>query len=173
LDAARELFIMKTCARGRTTGSTGFTLIEILIVVIILGTLASLVIAQFSGVRDDTEKTAFITSGRTFVEAAQRYHLDTGEFPNGAPGQLPPGFGDYVTAHQWEGVTPIGGLWDSAVNAYGFTASIGVFFGAGAPSPHQDDAYMQEIDAQIDDGDLTTGSFQKVANTRYFYVVAF
>ncbi|MHC4081639.1 MAG: prepilin-type N-terminal cleavage/methylation domain-containing protein [Planctomycetota bacterium] len=164
---------MKTRVHAPHTGSRGFTLIEILIVVIILGTLASIVIAQFTGVSDDAEKTAFITSGRTFVDAAQRYRLDTGRFPNGAPGQLPPGFGDYVTAHQWEGVTPIGGLWDSATDAYGFTASLGVFFGAGAPSPHQDDAYMQKIDALIDDGDLTTGSFQKVANTRYFYVVAF
>jgi prepilin-type N-terminal cleavage/methylation domain-containing protein len=151
----------------------GFTLIEILVVVVILGVMASVVIAQFTGVSDEAQRTAFITSGRTFVEAAQRYQIDYGSFPNGAPGQLPNGFGDYVTAHQWESVTPIGGLWDSAVNAYGFTASLGVFYGAGAPSPHRDDDYMRQIDEAVDDGDLTTGSFQKVANTRYFWVVAF
>jgi prepilin-type N-terminal cleavage/methylation domain-containing protein len=164
---------MKTRAHIRSTVSRGFTLIEILIVVIIIGTLASLVIAGFTGVRNDTEKTAFITSGRAFVDAANRYYLDHGDYPNGAPGQLPPGFGDYVTSHQWEAVTPIGGLWDSATDAYGFKASLGVFFGAGAPDPHQDDDFMREIDARIDDGDLTTGSFQKVANTRYFYVIAY
>jgi prepilin-type N-terminal cleavage/methylation domain-containing protein len=151
----------------------GFTLIEILIVVVILGVLASVVIAQFTGVSDDAERTAFITSGRTFVEAAQRYQLDYGAYPNGAPGNLPPGFGDYVTAHQFEGVTPVGGLWDTAENAFGFTAALGVFFGAGAPSPHRDDDYMRQIDEAVDDGDLTTGSFQKVANTRYFWIVAY
>ncbi len=31
---------------------------------------------------------------------------------------------------------------------------------------------MLEIDATIDDGDLTTGSFRKVSNTRYFFTVA-
>jgi prepilin-type N-terminal cleavage/methylation domain-containing protein len=151
----------------------GFTLIEILVVVVILGVLASIVIAQFTGVSDDTERTAFITSGKIFVEAAHRYHLDHGSFPNGAPGQLPDGFGDYVTAHQWESVTPIGGLWDSAEHAFGFTAALGVFYGAGAPSPHRDDDYMRQIDEAIDDGDLSTGSFQRVAATRYFWVVAF
>jgi prepilin-type N-terminal cleavage/methylation domain-containing protein len=151
----------------------GFTLIEILIVVVILGVLASVVIAQFSGVSDDAQRTAFITSGKTFVEAAQRYYIDYGYFPNDAPGRLPDGFGDYVTAHQFEGVTPIGGLWDTAENAYGFRASLGVFYGAGAPSPHRDDDYMRLIDEAVDDGDLATGSFQKVANTRYFWVVSF
>ncbi len=31
---------------------------------------------------------------------------------------------------------------------------------------------MQDIDATIDDGDLTTGSFRKVSSTRYFFSVA-
>ncbi len=164
---------MKTRRSIQTRLRQGFTLLEILAVVVILGILASVVIAQFTGVSDEAQRTAFITSGRIFVEAAQRYQMDHGSFPNGAPGQLPDGFGDYVTAHQWEAVTPIGGLWDTAEDAFGFTAALGVFYGAGAPSPHRDDDYMRLIDEAVDDGDLTTGSFQKVANTRYFWVVAF
>ena len=31
---------------------------------------------------------------------------------------------------------------------------------------------MQQIDASIDDGDLTTGLFQKVGGKRYYFVVA-
>ncbi len=31
---------------------------------------------------------------------------------------------------------------------------------------------MQEIDATVDDGDVTSGSFRKVSGTRYFFTVA-
>ena len=78
-----------------------------------------------------------------------------------------------MTAHQFEAVTPIGGLWNSAEDAFGFRASLGVFYGAGAPSPHREDDYMRLIDEAVDDGDLTTGAFQKVSSTRYYWVVAF
>ena len=141
--------------------------------VVILGILAAIVIVQFVGVADDAERTAFISSAKTFVDAAERYRMDYGTYPNAAPGRLPPGFGDYITYQHWERVTPIGGLWDTAVDAFGVEAAIGVFYGAGAPSPHRDDVYMQQIDALVDDGDLSTGSFQKMSSTRYFFILAF
>ena len=161
---------MKTGTRIQRPRSTGFTLIEILIVVVILGLLAAMVIVQFVGVRQDAEKAAFVSSAQGFVDAARRYYLDTGTYPNAAPGTLPPGFEYYITSQHWVAATPIGGKWDSQVNAFGVTSSLGVFYG-GAAAP-KDDAYMLEIDAAIDDGDLTTGRFRKVSNTRYFFTVA-
>ena len=161
---------MKTGTRIQRPCSIGFTLIEILLVVVILGLLAAMVIVQFVGVRDDVEKAAFISSAQGFVDAAKRYYLDTGTYPNAAPGTLPPGFEYYITPQHWVSATPIGGAWDSAVNSFGVTCSLGVFY--GPPSPQKDDAYMQDIDATIDDGDLTTGTFRKVSNTRYFFTVA-
>ena len=35
----------------------------------------------------------------------------------------------------------------------------------------QDDAYMTEIDRTLDDGDLTTGAFQKIDSDRYYNIV--
>jgi prepilin-type N-terminal cleavage/methylation domain-containing protein len=164
---------MKRPQNLQTRRTLGFTLIEILIVVVILGIIAGIVITQFTDIGEDAEQTAFITSGKTFVRAAQRYYLDNKSYPNDAPGTLPAGFEKYITGHQFEAVTPVGGLWDTSENAFGVKASLGVFFGAGAPTPHQDDAFMQEIDAIIDDGDLSTGGFRKMSNTRYFWVVAY
>lgn len=162
--------IMTTRAPVPAGHAQGFTLIEVLIVVIILGTLASIVIAQFVGVTVDAERTAFVNSGRIFAEAARRYELDYGVYPNAAPGELPPGFGDYITAHQWEGATPLGGVWDSAVDAFGVAASLGVFFTSS--DPNNDDAYMLDFDEKFDDGDLSTGMFRKMSATRYYFVVA-
>ena len=161
---------MKTGRSIQRPRSTGFTLIEILIVVVIIGVLAAMVIVQVADFRSDAEKTAFIASAKGFVNAAQRYHLDTGIYPNAAPGRLPPGFEYYITPEQWVGATPIGGEWDTAVDAFGVASSLGVFY--GPPTPEKDDAFMQDIDATIDDGDLTTGTFRKVSATRFFFTVA-
>ena len=58
----------------------GFTLIEILIVVVILGILASVVIAQFRNASDDAVRATFLTNGKTFIESAMRFKLYTGQF---------------------------------------------------------------------------------------------
>ena len=162
---------MNTCTHNSHTRSNGFTLIEILIVVLLLGTLAAVVISQFSGVRDDAQKTAFIASSKIFVEAARRFQLDTGSYPEDArSGRLPDGFGEYVLANKWVIPTPIGGQWDTELNSFGFTSTLGVHFRGGGP--RKDDAYMQEIDAAIDDGDLGSGAFRKLGPRRYYFVVA-
>ena len=152
------------------TARAGFTLLEILIVVVILGILAAIVIVQVVDAREDAERTAFMTCGRIFAEAAARYHLDNGVYPeDSGSGTLPDGFGDYITSNQWEGGTPIGGVWDSENNSFGITSAIGVHFQFG---PAKDDAYMQQIDADIDDGVLATGGFRKIAGNRYYFIVA-
>ncbi len=155
----------------RQTPSVGFTLIEILIVVVILGILAVVVIAQFVDAAREAEQTAFISSGRTFAEAATRFQLDTGGYPeDSASGALPAGFGDYVTYNQWVGGTPIGGVWDSENNSFGITSALGVHFDGTGETRNA--SYMQEIDEGVDDGDLTTGFFRRIAADRYYFIVA-
>jgi prepilin-type N-terminal cleavage/methylation domain-containing protein len=157
--------------RIRYARRRGFTLIELLFVVVILGLLAALVIPQFRDSSDQAARAAFVTSGRIFVEAAKRYRLDTGEYLEDAgSGFLPNGFGLYVQESRWVGGTTIGGVWDSAYNRFGITSAVGVHFN-GVGETRQD-PYMQEIDAVIDNGDLQTGWFRKLAGGRYYYIIA-
>ena len=161
--------ITRTSAVQVRAGAVGFTLIEILIVLAILGILAGIVISQFVDSTEDAERQAFIQSGRIFAEAAERFNLDNGFYPeDSASGALPTGFGDYITYNQWEGGTPIGGVWDSDQD-FGISSAIGVHFdGTGIT---RDDSYMQEIDAAVDNGDLDTGYFRKLADERYYFVL--
>jgi len=147
----------------------GFTLVEILIVVVILGILSAIVVPQFSTASEECVNTTFVTSLRAFVNAATIYQVKTGNFPaDGSSGICPAGFEDYIDQICWERGTPLGGVWDSELNSFGYTSSIGVHFMNGST---RDDAYMAEVDAIFDDGNLSTGCFRKLAADRYYYIV--
>ena len=107
---------------------------------------------------------------RVFAGAAEFYMLDTGEYlEDSSSGSVPAGFEEYINTSKWIGGTPIGGVWDVELDSYGIKAGFGVDFGNG--SGNQTSAYMQEIDAQFDDGDLITGKFRQIDTDRYYYIL--
>ncbi|MFG0330902.1 MAG: prepilin-type N-terminal cleavage/methylation domain-containing protein [Phycisphaerales bacterium] len=147
-----------------------FTLVEVLIVVVILGVLASVVIAMVGDASGDAAKGAFIADIKMFAEAAEVYRVKTGEYlEDSSSGVCPAGFEPYVDEDGWERPTPVGGVWDAELNSYGVTSALGVhFFGGGVV---RDDAFMVGIDEIYDDGDLATGTFQKIDNDRYYHIL--
>ena len=148
----------------------GFTLIEILIVVVILGILSVIIIPQFANANEDASRAVFAKNVKSFAEAMDRYYLDNGDYPeDGSSGVLPAGFDDYVIETTFEGGTTLGGVWDTELNSMGIISAIGVHFNDGSDPG---DAEMNAIDAMIDDGDVTTGAFRRLAATRYYWVVA-
>jgi prepilin-type N-terminal cleavage/methylation domain-containing protein len=153
---------------GRRTD--GFTLIEILIVVIILGVLAAIVIPQFVGVTGDVERGTFVADVRILANAAERYRLDTGEYlEDSASGVCPAGLEDYIQEEKWESGTPIGGVWDAELDSFGIKSALGVHFNGEGET--RDDAYMLLIDDAFDNGDLATGVFRKIADDRYYFIL--
>lgn len=154
----------------RMTPLRAFTLIEILVVVVILGILAGMVIILFDNPRRDTEQTAFAADGKSFLGAAIIYHARTGEFlEDGSSGQLPEGFAPYIDENAWTRQTPIGGVWDTEFEDNGITSALGVHFNGTGPT--QNDDYMAEVDALVDDGDLEVGSFRKLADNRFYFII--
>lgn len=147
---------------------SGFTLIEILIVVVILGILAAIVIPSFASATEDTRKAAFAQDLRAFETAILRYEVDNGQFPpDGSSGAVPLGLEPYVNVPKWEGGSPIGGVWDNETDDI-LSAGMGVHFNGTGET--RDSTYMGDIDLMIDDGDVSTGSF-RVYGDRYYRVI--
>lgn len=150
----------------------GFTLVEILIVVVILGILAAIVTPQFATASESAKQAAFITNLNSFASASELYRTTYGIYPEDASsGQLPSGMERWIREQEWTSISPIGGRWDSEQNDIGdYAYAVGVHFDGNGTT--RDDAYMQQIDEIFDDGDLESGSFQEIANGRFYLIVA-
>lgn len=152
------------------SASRGFTLIEILGVVVILAIIAVLVIPTFAEANYNSRQTVFATDIKIFADAAWFYTMKTGEYlPTTASGVCPAGLETYIDSKKYTRPTTIGGLWDCETDTFGIKSGIGVDFGSTGDNPG--DTYMLGIDALFDDGNLSTGQFRKISDDRYFIVL--
>jgi type IV pilus assembly protein PilA len=62
----------------KTRSSQGFTLVEIMIVVVIIGLLAAMAIPAFQKVRSNAQNKAVTNNLRQLSSAADQYYLETG-----------------------------------------------------------------------------------------------
>ena len=67
---------------GRATRS-GFTLVELLLVLVILGILAAIVIPKFSGRSEQAKEQAAATQISNLSTAINNYEVDNGGYPKG------------------------------------------------------------------------------------------
>lgn len=61
--------------------SGGFTIVELLIVIVVLGILASITIVSFNGVQDRARWTQLQSDLSSINKAVQVYHAEHGEYP--------------------------------------------------------------------------------------------
>ena len=152
--------------RLRRRRSAGFTLVEIMIVVVIIGFLASMAIPAFQKVRRNAQNSAFANDLRQVRMAAEQYIMEKGDFPPDGSAALAPELAGYVSSSINNRPTPLGGVWDWDYEQFGFKAGISVY------KPTADAAQMQEVDRLVDDGDLSAGYF-RARSQGYIYVIAF
>lgn len=66
---------------------TGFTIVELLIVIVVIGILAAIVIVAYSGVQDKARYSAMQSDLNSLNKAIQLYYVDNGAYPfSGATG---------------------------------------------------------------------------------------
>lgn len=144
----------------------GFSLVEIMIVVAIIGLLAAMAMPAFAKMQRASQNARYISDLRTFAQAFETFALRTGGWPpNAGTGVVPAGMSGELKDAAW--MTPknsIGGQWNWDRDNYGGAAVISV---ANATAT---DVQMTAVDKKIDDGDLTTGRFQKISS-RFCYIL--
>jgi prepilin-type N-terminal cleavage/methylation domain-containing protein len=62
--------------RLRAGKEAGFTLVELLVVMVILGVLASIAIASYTGLRDRSGRSAVESNVRSVIPALEAFHTD-------------------------------------------------------------------------------------------------
>ncbi len=138
--------------RRSQTGKRGFTLVEIMIVVVIIGILAAMAGVAFKHTRERAVATRIGNDLRIFADAFQTYTLENGSYPDDVgSGVVPAGMEEYLNASLFTSTTPAGGNYDWDKGVFGITAGVslrGATVGAET---------IQKIDDIIDDGNLSTG----------------
>lgn len=141
-----------------TASLAAFTLVEIMIVVVIIGLLAALAIPAFTRVRNQARINVFVNDLRIAKDAFETYALETGGWPPDGTAGIPAEMSGYLDLNRWNGKTSLGGNWDWDNAQFGFVAGLSVY------EPDADLAMMTLVDAEIDDGDLSTGIFRSRTN---------
>jgi general secretion pathway protein G len=72
----------ETAMRSRRYNQDGFTLIEIMVVILILGLLATIVVQSLRGAADKAKKTKAQADLAEIKTALDRYYLDNGYYPS-------------------------------------------------------------------------------------------
>jgi type II secretory pathway pseudopilin PulG len=138
-----------------------------MIVVAIIALLVVIALPSFFRAREKSQNAKLINGYRIAVDAFEMYATEHNAYPPDVNrGVVPAGMDLYFGSKlHWTQPTPIGGNWDWDYQQFGFTAGVSVV-GANA-----DPVRMAEIDAKIDDGNLSSGSFQNTAADRYTSII--
>lgn len=144
----------------------GFTLVEIMVVVVIIGFLAAMAIPAFQRVQRASKTARIVNDFRVFSQAFEIYNSQNGGWPpNASAGAVPAGMSGDFRVNVWQNPTIIGGSWNWDNNVSGLVAAISI------QNFTADDSQLTAIDAKLDDGDLTTGNVQKVGSNRLSFIL--
>jgi len=151
---------------------TGFTLVEILIVIIILGILAGVVIPQFTSSSKDAKLSTLTTNLRAMRSAVLLYYI---EHNHAYPGEVTSNYGGHATNEEWfvDQLTLYTDADGEAQSVKDATHKYGPYLKHGIPvNPFDDlnkvkvDVIEKDLSLSSDDG---TGGWKFFALTGQFF----
>lgn len=87
---------------------SGFTIVELLIVIVIIGILAAITIVAYNGIQQRAENTKTITGVSEYIKILNNYKILNGDYPNlgGTYTCLGTGYAGGICSTLNDGVTP-------------------------------------------------------------------
>lgn len=156
---------MRNKTSTETNFKRGFTLVEIMVVVVIIGLLASIAIPGFTQSRQSSVASRMASDIKKFSDQFAVYNLREGDWPaDGLPAGIPAGM-ETLENGSWAETTAIGGNWDWDYDVFGITAGVSIQGLTG------DESTLLAIDSLIDDGNLSTGSVVRMSSTHLCYIL--
>lgn len=134
---------------------SGFSVIEIMLAVVIIGLLAAIAIPAFQKIREQADIAKFISDLRTMSGQFEGYHFANAGWPAHTPaGELPPEVSGYVNEGSFIQPNSVGGEW----KWYNTGGLVGLAVEYGATD--RELILYQAIAERIDDGDFFDGRFK-------------
>lgn len=147
----------------RRSSRAGFTMVEIMVVVLIIGLLSVIAIPAYFQVKTASQATALANDLRNFASVFNIYATEEGMWPpDQSPGVTPPELAGQLPRFDME--TAIGGNYDWDMGVHGYTAAVSVFGSTSGPE------VLARIDKILDDGIVTTGDVI-VSGDRLSYIL--
>jgi prepilin-type N-terminal cleavage/methylation domain-containing protein len=135
--------------------ASGFTLVEMMIVVATIALLSAIVIPGFMRTRENAQNSCYASDIRVATTAFIQYSIDFGHYPpDSYPGEMPSGMDEYLKKVAWTKRDVLGGQWDWDYGQFGIKAGVSTY------QPTAALAHLQRYDAMMDDGNLNTGQFR-------------
>lgn len=91
---------------------SGFTMVELLVVVAIIGTLSSFILPSVGRLKNGGYTARALQEFHTFEQAMFLYLLDNGEYPPDVSRNIPPGLETYLSSGDWPGGPYPGSVYD-------------------------------------------------------------